>query len=81
MDRKWFLKSLTIWGALVAAIPPLLNLVGVTPSPEDVAALDNAVRTFADQSWAFFNQVNVFLGAVMAFVGRFRADAPVTLKP
>ncbi len=81
MNQKFFLKSMGIWGGLIAGIPPLLNILGVTPSPDDIAALDELVRTFADNAWAFANQVNVFLGSALAIWGRFKAKSQLVLKP
>ena len=60
--QKFFLKSKTIWGVIVMAMPALLPVFGVTLGADDTALITQAG-----------DQVMAAIGAVLAVYGRFQA--------
>ena len=77
MESKWFLKSKTIWGALIGFLPSLLMLVGIAPDPEAISALSQAGSNFLDGAWALLNSGNEVIGAALVVWGRLTAKAPL----
>ncbi len=72
MDNKWFLKSRTVYGVIIAMLPnivALLSTVGV-PVSEDVMSM------FQETGEIMFNAV----GALLAVYGRVKADTSLTLE-
>lgn len=66
-ESKFFLKSTTIWGAIIAAIPSVVNQL------DQIAALPIIPPKYA--------AIITISGATLAAVGRFMAKVPVTLTP
>lgn len=73
MDEKWFLKSKTIWGALIGFLPPLLELIGIAPAPEAIEALNASGASFLDVLWTLVNAGNEVVGAALVIWGRLTA--------
>ncbi|MEE8288903.1 MAG: hypothetical protein V3R25_05775 [Nitrosomonadaceae bacterium] len=72
MENKWFLKSKTVYGVIIAMLPnivALLSTVGV-PVSEDVMGM------FQETGEIMFNAV----GALLAVYGRVNADTNLTLE-
>ena len=70
--NKFFLRSKTVIGALIAGLPAVLDAFGVT-IPE-LGDLGNSVMSWLDAS-------NEIVGMAIAIYGRFQATDPVTLIP
>jgi hypothetical protein len=68
--EKWFLKSKTILGVLVAILPTLLPVFGLSFG-------ENEQALFSE----FVDAVIVAVGAVLAWIGRNNAAGTVTLLP
>lgn len=66
MTTKKAYESKTIWGALIAALPAVLALLGVDISPEDATALVGSAE-----------QLVTIFGVVLAIYGRVKAQAPI----
>ena len=66
---KFFLKSLTVWGAIVGILPGLLAAFGVTIPPDLIVDADAWVKLLINGA----DQVNEALGGIMVLVGRWRA--------
>lgn len=74
MREKWFVKSKTLWGAIIAALPGLLAVAGVQ-LPVDPDTLLSAGMDLLDA-------LNEVAGLVLLIIGRY--DAPntrLTLMP
>lgn len=69
---KFFLKSKTVIGALIAGLPAVLGAFGVTV-PE-LGGLGDTLVTWLDAS-------NEIVGMAIAIYGRFQATDAVTLMP
>ena len=65
---KFFLKSLTVWGAIVGILPGLLAAFGVTIPPDLIADADAWVKLLINGG----DQVNEAVGGLMVLVGRWR---------
>lgn len=68
-DNKWFLKSKTLWGVIIMALPGLLQVFGVSLTADEHAALGQ-----------MGDKVLEALGAALAIYGRFVAGGSLTLK-
>ena len=66
---KFFLKSLTVWGAIVMALPALLAAFGAEIPPDLIAEADSAVKMLI----LALDEVVTGIGAVMVLIGRVRA--------
>ena len=73
MESKWIVKSLTIWGGVVLALPGIFKALGWDV---DIGGLEAA-------GVAVIQGISVVVGFVMVVVGRLRANdgAPVALAP
>lgn len=65
MQSKWFVRSMTVLGAAIAAAGAIWGITG-----DQVAE----AQRYAQEFMALF-------GAVLAFAGRLKADSKVTLMP
>lgn len=70
MDNKFFAKSKTIWGLIIAALPQLALLFGFDFSDQDASELNDLVL-----------QLVSVAGLIWAAIGRFKAKNNLTLKP
>lgn len=74
-SSKWALDSKRAWGALMMAVPLVLQLTGINLSPGDsaqvTAALQHAQSGFAD--------LMIALGAVQMLYGSWKAQQPLHL--
>jgi len=59
---KFFLKSKTIWGVIVMALPALLPVLGISLGADDTALIT-----------ATGDQVMTAIGGLIAVYGRFKA--------
>lgn len=66
---KFFLKSLTVWGAIVGILPGLLAAFGVAVPPDLIAEADAWFKLLINGG----DQVNEAVGGFMVVVGRWRA--------
>lgn len=66
MREKWFLKSKTVWGAIIVFLPALLTLLGV----ESPLPLDSVAQAGLDM----INAINEIVGLILIAIGRY--DAP-----
>jgi hypothetical protein len=71
---KWIAKSMTLWGAVITAVPVIAPLIGVDISPDDVA-------TIGDSGVSIINAGFGIVGAVMVIYGRLRATTKATMLP
>ncbi|MAU40962.1 MAG: hypothetical protein CMF31_05000 [Kordiimonas sp.] len=69
-EPKWFLKSKTVIGAIMAILPTLLPVFGVSFSTEEVGLVNGAVDATITAG-----------GALLAVYGRFTAKESVTVLP
>ncbi len=72
MDNKWFLKSKTIYGAIIVMLPSLvafLNTLGV-PLTEDVLSLFEEIGEHAF----------AIAASILVVYGRWKADTSLTLE-
>ena len=70
MGEKFILKSKTIWGVIIMALPTLFEAFGV-PVPDGVSEqVNDAVVHLIE-----------FVGASLAVYGRISAEQPVRVKP
>ena len=76
-ESKFFLRSWTIWGAIVAVLPNLLAAFGVTLPAGLLGEADSAVRDVLLAA----DRLNEALGALLIVVGRQRASARLTVLP
>lgn len=74
---KFFLRSWTIWGAIVGVLPNLLAAFGAELPAELVGDTDSAVRSVILAADA----LNEALGALLIIIGRQRASARLTVLP
>ena len=65
---KFFLKSLTVWGAIVGILPGLLAAFGVTIPPDLISEADGLFKLLINGG----DQVNEAVGGLMVLVGRWR---------
>ena len=79
---KWFLRSKTVWGALVlGALPHLLVLAGMEPDPAQIAALKDSGEVFFASAWELFEAGSQIVGVFLVIFGRQRAAGKLTLLP
>ena len=64
---KFFLKSATIWGGIIAALPAMAAAFNLPISIGEVAGLDAAVGGFLDA-------LQAVIGFVVLYWGRTRSD-------
>ena len=77
ISEKWFLKSKTIWGILIAAVPGLLQAVGVDFGGEEtVGAAEDAFQNLL----RVFDMFNEAAGAALAWWGRVSAKGGIVHK-
>ena len=76
-ESKFFLRSWTIWGAIVAVLPNLLAAFGVTLPDGLLGEADSAVRDVILAA----DTLNEALGALLIVVGRQRASTRLTVLP
>lgn len=69
---KFFLRSKTVIGALIAGLPAVLGAFGV--SVPELGQLGDSVMSWLDAT-------NEIVGMAIAIYGRFQATDPVTLVP
>lgn len=72
MQPKWFLKSKTVWGAIVATAPIWLKAVGVDIGEDNLGLLSK-----------YGNDILGVIGTGLVLYGRFKANtgAPVKMLP
>ena len=70
MNSKWFLKSKTIIGILIASVPTLAAALGWAIDAEVLKSLNEGIAA------AF-----VLVGSIMAILGRVKAKSILTIKP
>lgn len=66
MDSKFFLASKTIWGLIIAALPTLAPLVGLSLTADDASMLGSHVDGVIQAA-----------GFLLALWGRVKADKPL----
>lgn len=77
--EKWFLKSKTIWGALIGFLPGLFTLVAGEPvDPELMASTKAAGESFITAAWGLVDAANELVGAVLVVWGRLTAKSRLT---
>lgn len=69
-DNKWILKSKTVWGILLVAVPALLETAGISIPKEWIGDGDNIVKGIFE-----------VVGMIVALYGRIAATGGVTLTP
>ncbi len=69
MENKIFLKSKTVWGVVIMAIPALFPLFGWTFTVDDTAVVNEAA-----------DKVFQAVGALLTLYGRFAATTTLTVK-
>lgn len=79
MEQKWILKSLTIWGVVVATITglvPAINALvpGLDLTPEFILSLDTAVKSA-------INAAGILIGLVLVVMGRLQSKTELVLRP
>ncbi len=67
-NSKFILKSKTIWGVLIAAVPTILAQFGYDMGNPEL--LNGIV-----------NEIFEVVGAVLAVFGRIVAEGPIAIKP
>ncbi len=72
---KFFLRSKTIFGALILLINPLLALFGIEPLAAD------QVAGMGDQIVVVLDSLNEIVGLVLVVWGRVSAKSSLTLLP
>lgn len=65
-DVKSFLRSKTIWGAVIAVAPPVLNLLGYSVTGADVAQVSGSI-----------DSIVTAVGALLAVYGRVTATKAI----
>ena len=77
MDQQWIVKSLTIWGVIIALLTAMAPALGLafpelagTITPEWLAALDVNIKTTV-------TSVGVLIGSVMVLVDRLSGTGEV----
>jgi hypothetical protein len=76
IDQKFFMKSMTIWGILIAAVPGILEQSGVTLTPETLAS----AQGLWEQGLVAANSLNELVGLGIAAWGRHRAGGVYVVK-
>lgn len=71
---KWFAKSLTMWGLVIAVLPGLSQLTGFEISASEIADLEGQGKSLVDA-------LQAIVGLVMGVIGRKRATGTITLLP
>lgn len=69
MNTKSILQSKTVWGAIVAALPALLRILGLDTLP----GFDEAAGDLA-------TQITTLAGAALAVYGRLKATKQLVVK-
>jgi len=69
---KWFLKSKTIWGGLILAVPALVEAFGVDLSAEEITDLGSTVTALLDH-------LHWLVGFGLVWWGRQTAAGKLTL--
>ncbi len=72
MTDKFFLKSKTLWGGVIAFAPALLGTFGVEP-PDNLPMIGEA-------GVSFLNATNELIGAVLIAVGRYHANSRLVVS-
>lgn len=76
-EGKYWLKSITVWGAIITAmaavLPGLLGVFGIIISAEEI-------KTIGQQGVEVLQALAALVGTVMVIVGRMRAAEPVTMR-
>ncbi len=65
MNNKWFLKSKTLWGGIIAFLPAFLNVVGLQ--------LPIDAETLGTIGLEFLSSANEVIGVVLLIWGRWSA--------
>lgn len=73
MESKFFLKSTTIQGAILAILGLAASWYGVTPPLEEARGLISAIISVYDRGIEA-------IGILMIIIGRFKANQPLTVK-
>lgn len=68
--EKFILKSRTVQGLIVAAVPLVMELFGLSWTDDDTHAIETTVDVAIQ-----------FVGLLYALYGRLRAIHPITVKP
>lgn len=69
-EQKWIGKSLTALGVVIAALPQIAPLIGVTFTENDATMAGEAV-----------DMIVTGIGSIVAIVGRLRAKTTATALP
>jgi hypothetical protein len=77
MESKFFLKSMTIWGLIIAAVPTLAKFLGYDMAPDEAQAVAQAGESLL----AHVDGLIEAVGIVLAAWGRVRASGNLTMKP
>jgi hypothetical protein len=70
VSAKWWIQSMTIWGALITALSTVLPLIGPLLGLDITADL---IRQFGDQFVQVMQAVGGLIGIIMTIYGRTRA--------
>ncbi len=73
-QSKWIVKSKTLWGAIIMALPVLGPALGLDLSPEDVTSIGEEGAGFIDKAFGA-------VGALLVIWGRVSASTKATLLP
>lgn len=65
--EKNFLGSKTIWGTVIAVVPTLAPLIGISFSAEDAAMVSNSI-----------DAIITAVGGLLAIYGRIKATTSLT---
>jgi hypothetical protein len=77
MESKFILKSMTIWGLIIAVLPSLAKLLGYDMSPDEAQAVAGA----GDSLLSHVEGIMEAVGIVLAAWGRVRASSALSVKP
>jgi hypothetical protein len=72
---KFFLRSKTIWGALIMLVNPTLSMFGIDSLPADQLA------SLSDHVLAAMDNLSTIVGLVLVIYGRFTAKDNVKALP
>lgn len=76
-ENKFWLKSLTVWGAIITAasaiLPGLLSIWGLDVTRDEI-------HLIGEQGKDVLQALGTLIGTLMVIYGRMRAKQPITLK-
>lgn len=73
VESKSAVTSTSTWGFVIAGLPLLLQLLGISPTSDDAAVIASAVH----HGESIYASAMAIIGTVMLFVGRYNARQPI----